>query len=96
MPLTPPERPWHSQQKASLPEVYVQNASLEIAWTEMALTTRSIAGSVLVPFFTEGDEGIDINSAEDWWYAEHLVATGGAKLPPIDAPPFPKPIGLSS
>ena len=28
----------------------------------MALRTRSIAGSVLVPFFTEGDEGIDINA----------------------------------
>jgi CMP-N-acetylneuraminic acid synthetase len=96
MPLTPADRPWHSQQKAALPEVYVQNASLEIAWTDMALRTRSIAGTVLVPFLTEGDEGIDINSAQDWWYAEHLIATGGAKLPLVDAAPFSGPIGRSS
>jgi N-acylneuraminate cytidylyltransferase len=89
MPLTPADRPWHSQQKAALPEVYVQNASLEIAWTAMALRTRSIAGSVLLPFFTEGDEGIDINSARDWWHAEHLIANGEARLPEVDRQPFP-------
>jgi len=88
MPLSPEEKPWHSQQKAALPEVYVQNASLEIAWTGMALRTRSIAGSVLVPFFTEGDEGIDINAPQDWWYAEHLIERGEARLPAVDRPAF--------
>jgi N-acylneuraminate cytidylyltransferase len=86
LPLSPEDRPWHSQQKASLPEVYVQNASLEIAWTEMTLRTRTIAGSTLVPFFTEDDEGIDINAAEDWWYAEHVISTGAARLPDVDVP----------
>ena len=88
LPLTPHDAPWHSQQKAALPEVYVQNASLEIAWTEMARRTRSIAGHVLVPFFTEGDEGIDINGEQDWWYAEHLIATGQARLPEVLEPAF--------
>ena len=88
LPLTPEDKPWHSQQKAALPEVYVQNASLEIAWTEMALRTRSIAGSVLVPFFTEGDEGIDINAPQDWWYAEHLIERGEARLPDVSRPAF--------
>jgi CMP-N,N'-diacetyllegionaminic acid synthase len=96
LPLTPEDRPWHSQQKAALPDVYVQNASLEIAWTEMALSSRSIAGSVLVPFFTRDDEGLDINSAQDWWYAEHLIAKGEARLPEVDAPPFPVSIDQSS
>lgn len=96
LPLSPEDRPWHSQQKAALPEVYVQNASLEIAWTEMALSTRSIAGSVLVPFFTRDDEGIDINAAQDWWYAEHLIAKGEARLPEVDTPPFPLSIDPSS
>lgn len=93
MPLTPPDAPWHSQQKAALPEVYVQNASLEIAWTEMALRTGSIAGHVLAPFFTEGDEGVDINGEQDWWYAEHLLATGQARLPDVAEPAFPEDIG---
>jgi N-acylneuraminate cytidylyltransferase len=83
MPLTPPDAPWHSQQKAALPDVYVQNASLEIAWTAMAQQTRSIAGHVVVPFFTEGDEGVDINGEQDWWYAEHLIANGQARLPGV-------------
>jgi N-acylneuraminate cytidylyltransferase len=96
LPLSPEDRPWHSQQKAALPEVYVQNASLEIAWSQMALRTRSIAGTVLVPFFTEGDEGVDINAAHDWWYAEHLMATGAARLPDVDVPPFPGSIDFPS
>jgi len=91
LPLNPEDAPpWHSQQKASLPRVYVQNASLEIAWTEMARRTRSIAGQVLVPFLTEGDEGVDINGPQDWWYAEHLIATGQARLPPLAEPPYPE------
>ncbi len=89
LPLTPEEAPWHSQQRAALPEVYVQNASLEIAWTEMTLRTRSIAGTVVVPFFTRGEEGQDINAPFDWAYAEHLIASGEAKLPEVAEAPFP-------
>ncbi len=96
IPLTPDDAPWHSQQKAALPKVYVQNASLEIAWTDMAVRTRSIAGQVLVPFFTEGDEGVDINGPRDWWYAEHLISTGAAKLPAVEDAPFPEPVGQSA
>jgi len=91
LPLTPASAPWHSQQKAALPDVYVQNASLEIAWTEMAVRTRSIAGSALLPFFTEGDEGVDINGEQDWFWAEHLIATGQARLPTVAETPFLQP-----
>ena len=52
LPLTPPEMPWHSSQYQALPEVYVQNASLEIAYTRVVEQGRTIAGSVLVPFLT--------------------------------------------
>jgi len=96
MPLTPPDAPWHSQQKAALPEVWVQNASLEIAWTGMARRTRTIAGDVLVPFLTEGDEGVDINGEHDWWYAEHLIARGEARLPPVAEAPYPLSPGQSA
>jgi N-acylneuraminate cytidylyltransferase len=97
MPLNPEDAPpWHSQQKASLPKVYVQNASLEIAWTDMARRTKSIAGSVLVPFFTEGDEGVDINGPQDWWWAEHLISTGEARLPAVAEPPYPEAAGQTA
>ena len=94
LPLTPEDAPpWHSQQKAALPRVYVQNASLEIAWTEMAQRTRSIAGQAVSPFFTEGDEGVDINGPQDWFWAEHLISTGEARLPTVAERPFPEPTG---
>ena len=92
LPLSPEDAPWHSQQKVALPKVYVQNASLEIAWTDMAIRTRSIAGTVLVPFFTEGDEGVDINGPFDWLHAEHLLASGEARLPSVPQTPFPEPL----
>lgn len=65
--------PWHSCQYQSLPEIYVQNASLEIAWTKVALETETIAGNTIVPFYTEGYEGFDINTQEDWGLAETLL-----------------------
>ncbi|RJX31624.1 MAG: acylneuraminate cytidylyltransferase family protein [Desulfarculus sp.] len=88
LPLTPPARPWHSSQYADLPEVYVQNASLEIAWSRVALEEGTIAGNVLMPFFTQGSEGWDINHPEDVWIAERLLAEGQARLPVVGPPPW--------
>ncbi|OGP61642.1 MAG: acylneuraminate cytidylyltransferase [Deltaproteobacteria bacterium RBG_13_47_9] len=84
LPLGPAERPWHSSQYQALPEIYVQNASLEIAWTRVVFKNRTIAGDVLMPFFTEGYEGFDVNTPYDWDLAEHLVQEGFVKLPEID------------
>ena len=88
LPLTPPEQPWHSSQYQSLPEVYAQNASLEIAWERVVFEGRTIAGNVLMPFFTEGYEGFDVNSAYDWNLAEHLITSGQARLPTVPQPPY--------
>lgn len=91
LPMGPEEQPYHSTQYAALPTVYVQNASLEIAWSRVALEGRTIAGNTLLPFITEGDEGIDINNPEDWWYAEHMLREGAARLPTIDRAPYGRP-----
>lgn len=79
--------PWHSSQMASLPAFYIQNASLEIAWSRVALEDNTIAGSVVMPFLTDDMEGFDINDMQDWWYAQHLLAEGTARLPAVSAPP---------
>jgi CMP-N-acetylneuraminic acid synthetase len=81
-------QPWHSSQTNTLPEVYVQNASLEIAWSRVVTQGRTIAGDVLMPFFTEGLEGFDVNTREDWILAEHFVRTGEAQLPRVAQTPF--------
>ena len=88
LPLGPPEQPWHSSQYPSLPEVYVQNASLEIAWTRVVFKEGTIAGTVLMPFFTKEFEGFDVNSDYDWNRAEHLVSSGDAPLPIVKQHPF--------
>jgi CMP-N,N'-diacetyllegionaminic acid synthase len=91
LPLGPAEQPWHSSQYQALPEVYVQNGSLEIAWCRVVTEGRTIAGETLRPFLTEGYEGFDINRPEDWAAAEALVATGQATLPPVPQAPIVVP-----
>jgi N-acylneuraminate cytidylyltransferase len=88
LPLGPAEQPWHSSQYPSLPEIYVQNASLEIAWTNVVLEGQTIAGNVLAPFITEDHEGFDVNSEYDWNLAEHMVKEGLASLPSISKQPY--------
>ena len=89
MPFTIEGTPWHSSQYANLPEIYVQDASLEMAWTRVVLESGSIAGESIIPFVSQGLEGLDINDPEDWWIAERLVGKGDAELPRIDREPFP-------
>ena len=80
--------PWHSTPYQALPPVYIQNASLEIAWTSVVLDKGSITGEGLTPFITEGHEGFDLNDPYDWIVAEHLANSGDAKLPAVDVKPY--------
>ena len=84
----PQAPPWHSMPYQALPPIYVQNASLEIAWTRVVSETRTIAGNVLVPFITQGYEGFDINDPHDWMIAERLLAEGAATLPDVKQQPW--------
>lgn len=88
IPFGPAEQPWHSSQYPTLPEVYVQNASLEIAWSRVVFEGRTIAGNVLMPFMTHGDEGLDVNTEYDWMLAELMVERGDATLPPVPVAHF--------
>jgi CMP-N,N'-diacetyllegionaminic acid synthase len=91
----PVDQPWHSTPYQALPRVHVQNASLEIAWRRAVSETGTIAGRSIVPFLTEGYEGFDVNEPRDWWYAEHLVASGEALLPTITLAPW-SPAGATA
>jgi len=83
LPMGPAELPWHSTPYQALPEVYAQNASLEIAYSRVVFEGRTITGDVVMPFLTQGYEGFDVNRPYDWGLAEELVKTGQAKLPEI-------------
>lgn len=88
MPFALNGTPWHSSQYAALPEIYAQDASLEIAWSRIAQEQNTIAGEAIIPFISEGLEGFDINEPEDWLLAEHYLAQGQAALPAICQSPF--------
>jgi N-acylneuraminate cytidylyltransferase len=80
--------PYHSTQYAALPEVYVQNSSLEIAWRHVLDGPRpTISGGRVLPFLTEGHEGLSIDYPEDVVEAERLVAAGEARLPDVAPEP---------
>lgn len=91
----PQDVPWHSTAYQALPPVYAQNASLEIAWTRVVREGKTISGRKIIPFFTQGFEGFDINEAKDFWYAEQLIQNGEAELPVVSASPFPLTTSLS-
>lgn len=88
MPLGPQKTPWHSTQMAALPEVYVQNASLEIAWCDVVMQQHDIAGSTILPFFTNEMEGFDINTEFEWEFAERQLESGQFQLPEVSQSPI--------
>jgi len=76
-----PFEPWHSQPTQNLPDIYIQTAGLEMAWTKTVRETRTIAGSVVLPWVLEGPEALDINTRDDWDEAVALVEAGLVELP---------------
>jgi CMP-N,N'-diacetyllegionaminic acid synthase len=79
---------WHAGQYQALPEVYVQNSALEIAWTRVVFETGTREGRVVAPYFTRGYEGFNVDDEEDWERAERLVTEGAATLPAVARPPY--------
>jgi CMP-N,N'-diacetyllegionaminic acid synthase len=72
---------WHAGQYQALPEIYVQNSALEIAWTRVVSQTGTREGRVVAPFLTDGYEGFNIDDEDDWDRARRLLDAGEAELP---------------
>jgi CMP-N,N'-diacetyllegionaminic acid synthase len=77
---------WHAGQYQALPEVYVQNSALEIAWTRVVSQTRTREGRVVAPYLTSGFEGFNIDDEDDWDRARRLVDGGEVSLPDVTLP----------
>ena len=72
--------PWHSTPYQALPPVYVQNASLEVAWTRTVDDLGTIAGRVVRPWVTEAYDGFDLNAETDWLLLERVLDLGLTKM----------------
>lgn len=79
---------WHSCQSNTLPDIFIQNASLEISWTKVLKEQKSISGSIIKPFISENHEGFDINNIYDWYLAERLLKENEDIVPKIDKKAF--------
>ena len=76
--------PCHSRQYADLPEIYEQNASLEIAWSKILNRKKpTIAGNKIIPFITKEQEGFDINYKEDVILINEFFKNKKFKVPKI-------------
>jgi CMP-N,N'-diacetyllegionaminic acid synthase len=82
---------WHAGQYQALPEVYVQNSALEIAWTRVVAQTGTREGRVVAPYFTRAYEGFNVDDEEDWERAERLLASGAASVPAVTRAPYARP-----
>ena len=77
---------WHAGQYQALPEIYVQNSALEIAWTRVVSQTGTREGRVVAPFLTDGYEGFNIDEEDDWDRARRLLDAGDVTLPDVTLP----------
>lgn len=66
--------PFHSCPTQILPEVYVQNASLEIAQTWVIDNTETISGWRVAPFLTDPLESVNIDTEADFAEADAIAS----------------------
>ena len=68
------DTPYHSCPTQVLPEVFVQNASLEMAHTAVIQNTQTISGLRVAPFFTDPVESLNIDTEADFAEAERIAS----------------------
>lgn len=88
LPVQPSGVDWFSSPTQTLPKVWVQNASLEIAYTRCVTELQSISGNRIRAFKTEGVEGFDLNSERDLLELRELVRLRPELLPEVSQQPF--------
>jgi CMP-N,N'-diacetyllegionaminic acid synthase len=67
------KQPSYNNQKKALPNVYIQNASLEISKVSVVKKFKTITGTKIIPYFTRYPEGYDINEKNDLKIDKNLL-----------------------
>lgn len=79
------KQPWHSMPTQTLPPAFVQNSSLEMAWTYIVKSFGTISGTKIAPFLTQEPEGLAIDTEDDWTTAYQLATRRPELLPKVTA-----------
>lgn len=88
LPIQPDGTEWYSSPTQLLPEVWVQNACIEIARTSCITEHNSISGNVIGAFKTEFPEGLDLNTELDLARMDAVLNLNSSLLPMITVQPF--------
>lgn len=67
----------YEMQSSNFPNLYIQNGCIDICKPSTVMEWHSYIGFYVYPFFTRGLEGFDINTSDDWDYAEYLIGKMG-------------------
>lgn len=81
-------QPSYNNQFKVLPDVYVQNASLEISKSNVINKYKTITGKYIIPYFSNDTEAIDINYNEDISKIKLLIKNKKLKKPIIKKKSF--------
>ena len=86
-PLFKTERPnAHNMPRQKLPVVYRGNGAIDITWRDTIMTLGSMTGDTILPWILGPERCVDIDTPEDWEYAEWLVECRRRVLPVINRP----------
>ena len=78
--------PWHSRPTQTLPPAFEQNASLEFARCALVQDRLypSLTGPRIWGFLNPPPEGFDLNTPDDWAWAEYQMTSGAWRLPSLE------------
>jgi N-acylneuraminate cytidylyltransferase len=72
------DSPWelYNLPRQVLPDVYWQTGYVDVAWTDTIITKNSMTGDRILPLVIDPSEWVDIDSLEDWHWAERMLESG--------------------
>jgi CMP-N,N'-diacetyllegionaminic acid synthase len=73
LPFSINSTPWHSNQMKALPNIFIQNAMLEVIKVSSIVRSGTISGGVVMPLVRTGYETLDINQPIDFTFLEFLL-----------------------
>lgn len=74
----------HTLSYQLLPQVYIQNASIDVTRTSVILKKNSITGTEIIPFIMDEVESIDINEPLDFVLAEEVIRQKLVNIPSLN------------
>ncbi len=82
LPLNTEQLLWNDDSNETLPEVYIQNSSMEMAWPRV-IDRGNLSGQSIMPLILDGQEGLDLSRSKNWKVANQLLSNEQVQLPRI-------------